>query len=89
MKCDEFASISENQLIDLISNDDLELPNGEEEVVFRDLYYKTLFALYREYSLTSWGEYHCTDDLLFGWFEFSSFAALKLSKDLLVHINLL
>ena len=53
MKCDEFASISENQLIDLISNDDLELPNGEEEVVFRDLYYKTLFALSREYSFTS------------------------------------
>jgi len=32
---DEFVSISENQLIDLISNDDLEVNNGEEEVVFK------------------------------------------------------
>ena len=32
---DEFDFISESQLIDLISNDDLETESGEEEEVFR------------------------------------------------------
>ena len=34
VKSDEFVSISESQLVDLISNDELEVNNGEEEVVF-------------------------------------------------------
>jgi hypothetical protein len=32
--CDEFTTISESQLIDLISSDDLEISNGQEEAVF-------------------------------------------------------
>ena len=34
-RSEEFESISENQLIDLIGSDDLETESGEEEEVFR------------------------------------------------------
>ena len=33
------------------------------------------------------GKYHCTVDLLFGWFGFSSFVTMKLSSHLLVWMN--